>query len=426
MTFLDKGDVLRVSLTCREFREAAVRDTVWTQILSSDIEQYFITSCHYSEHSAVLQAPKSPTSIPPNRSNKTTYEHYIQLNKDFREYVNTRRPKITNVDKVLLLRDFCEKSAPYTLSFITVLALLSSIIFLVLLGLYSDSIIPRNSSAHAVVIFLPLFFVLFALVPSCVVVSYCTIGSFPYISPIVKALFKNRSSDSRLLRVMFYDDVQHGTRMFHTALSFSAIFLWIPMLIVCCAIKEIFFRNKNIWSFAMIPVYLFILWGMFDFLYRIKVKLDFSRPRRLFLSSLLMCFIVSLILLFAVSIGLIAAWADKLINGENTFLIMIPSMMSFMLLTVIIMSPFIYKIILSNNAGRRQEVISGVVGLLFAVFFLLPIFLFIILMCIKLQNNNSIGYIWVFSPLYFGAVMLLSSLVVGTIILYRIDSYTDS
>ncbi len=154
--FLEKEDVLELSLTCHDMREAAgtyslfiftfstVHDTVWQQILSSDLEQYFIQSCHFSEHSKSLTCPISLSSASPTRSKQSLHQHYIQLHQDFNHYLQKRRPKMNRVDRVLLFREFCERIAPVNVLIYLCVTVLCLCIFFILVGLYMENIIPDS------------------------------------------------------------------------------------------------------------------------------------------------------------------------------------------------------------------------------------------------------------------------------------------
>jgi hypothetical protein len=415
--FMEKEEVLRASLTCRDMREGAIHDTVWQQLLSTELEQYFIASCHFSEHSKPLTAPISLEVSTPQRLKQSLLQHYIQMNKDFRNHLENRRPKVDNIDRVLLFREFCERMAPINIILYLFMLLTCLTTFFVLVGLYMENIIP-NTKQFWLIVFAPLALIVFALLPCCIIVSYCTIGTFPYIGTICRFLCINAKNE-RLMRTMFYNEISSNARTMLTILSFAVDLLWIPILIICVACKMAFAREKLVWSYVVIPVYLFMIWGLGDFIYRFVTGFEITcrRPRKLVLGIFLIILVAVTVVMWASTIALFAAYGDNILDIDAAVLLT-PAFVSVLLMLLVASSPFCYKIVQSKNAGRTADLRIAVIALVMLITAVVPILLFIILLIVRL-DTDEIPYYWVFSPLYFEMFSLLLLLCTGSFIVYK-------
>jgi hypothetical protein len=363
-----------------------------------------------------LTAPILNTSTP-NRSKQSLHYHFMELNKDFKHYLQERRPKLDNIDRVLLFREFCERIAPLNIIIFLCGTLLCLTIFFVLVGLYMENVIP-DRGYFWLLVWAPMAFIVFAIVPCCIVVSYCTIGTFPYIGMLC-SLICACSKHERLMRTIFYNDISSSARIMLTVLSFAIDLLWIPTLILCVGFKMAFYRQNNVWSYAVLPVYPAMVWGLVDFIYRFisGFEVSFKRPRKLTLALFLISLVATVFSMWATSVALFAAWGDMLLMDVDAALLLTPGFLSIVLLLIVMSSPFCYKIIQSKNAGRRTDLRIAIFALLLLVLAIVPVLLFVILLVVRL-DVGGIPYYWIFSPLYFELFALLV-LCTGSCIVYK-------
>jgi Kef-type K+ transport system membrane component KefB len=196
-----------------------------------------------------------------------------------------------------------------------------------------------------------------------------------------------------------------------TVLSFAIDLLWIPTLILCVGFKMAFYRYYTFWSYAVIPVYPVMAWGLIDFIYRFITGFDVSlrRPRKMVLALSIITIVTTIFSMWAATVAIFAAWGDMILLNINAALLLTPGMISVVLLIIVMCSPFCYKIIQTRNAGRTRELQIAVVALLILLLTILPVMLFVALLIVRMEMG-SIAYYWIFAPLciaLFGILILL-------------------
>lgn len=193
--------------------------------------------------------------------------------------------------------------------------------------------------------------------------------------------------------------------------------LWIPLIVLCCALKQLAVPQYNVWRFFGIPVYLYWFYFCVDAAYRLCTLFSKSETARK-ISSVSICIVVytcffgltiSAALLFSKFDGvpgLKEAPAAALLTGAYFSHAVWLIGLSFFAHYWVTFDNNKFVCCAELECCERVALCFSIPGLfLLANVVFSPVTLFYVFLTLKLHGVIAFAWIWVFSPLYFGMLI---------------------